>query len=91
MIPLLMYGLWHYIPSTPWPCWLTDCAFPIFLLHRLFYVYITIACKRFPLIGALPLGEQLMKLIIGLFGAVLLTIMIRRFSPRFAGVLFGGR
>ena len=87
-IPLLMYGIWHFIPSIKWPNWFTSCSFPVFLLHCFFLNYCGIFLKY------LPLSTQLVSAIsfvVAIVGSVIITNLGKRFFPRLTNFLFAGR
>ena len=88
-----MVALWVLVPRTKWPQWLTSCSFAIYLMHCLF-------SYRMALVGALfPAFEGTLMSIPGylVYGAlvvgscVAVTHFLRRFLPRTARALFGGR
>lgn len=41
-IPCWMYSVWSMMPSVSLPRWLTDCSFPLFVMHQLFIALIAI-------------------------------------------------
>ena len=52
IIPFLLYSIYHFMPTTPLPNWLTSCAFPIFLMHSIALSYFNIALKHLPILLA---------------------------------------
>lgn len=88
-----LWAVWRLMPSAPWPRWLTGAAFPLFLTHMFALMALSIAASNLPF---LPKPEE------GLFGylsftgtaivsGIAGTWALRRFLPRTAGLLFGGR
>lgn len=88
-VPLLCVGLWGVISGRQWPKWFTSCAFPIYLCH--------------PIVNwphyFLPCHDWLVKTTAGWFvhaaclivGSIAVAMLLRRFMPRAAKMLFGGR
>lgn len=93
LIPVTGYGVWLLIPERKWPSWLTGTAFPIFLLHSFIFVFIDRFTHTFAGLGALEgsLPGFLLKGLLGIVGAIGVTLILRRYLPRCASILFGGR
>ena len=93
LIPVTGYGVWLLIPERKWPSWLTGTAFPIFLLHSFIFVFIDRFTHTFAGLGALEgsLPGFLLKGLLGIIGAIGVTLILRRYLPRCASILFGGR
>ena len=87
-IPLLMYGIWHFTPSTKWPNCFTSCSFSIFLLHCILLGYCGVFLKH------LPQNAQLISAIscvVAIVGSVIITNLGKHFFPRLTHFLFAGR
>jgi peptidoglycan/LPS O-acetylase OafA/YrhL len=87
-IPPLAYFTWHFMTCKRIPVWLTSCSFPIFLMHPIWLSYLGIAMKH------VPIGKTVAAFVA--FGGSIATsiaaaVILRRFFPRFANVVFGGR
>lgn len=87
-LPFLLCFIWHVMPAWRLPQWLTACSFPIFLMHPIALCYIGVAMNRIP-VGAMPAALACFagSIAVSVAGSVLL----RRFTPRFANIVFGGR
>jgi len=83
-IPLLMVGLWGLCPARRFPAWLTQNAFPIYLIHTFVLL----------LFGSGKIASPVIALGVG-FAAIVLSlvsaILIRKLFPRTIPILFGGR
>lgn len=85
-------GVWAILPARPWPRWLTGSAFPIYLLHLFFNETLTslipwLAPEAFPGSVANYLGVWALAAA----ASICVAQALRRWAPRTAGVLFGGR
>ena len=87
-LPFLMFFTWGVMTTFKLPQWLTSCSFPIFLMHTIALAYLDIALKY----------AQIGKTTAAFFaygGSIVASIamaeILRRFFPRFANVIFGGR
>ena len=92
-LPFVIYALWAFVPASCIMPWLTSCSFPIFLIHVFF---ITIIGKIGAHVSCFPFGGTsicawIVQSAMVFCGAVFMTLMLRRFCPRFARVAFGGR
>lgn len=87
-LPFLIYGVWHYAPSWKIPTWLTQSAFPIYLMNIIFVTYMNTFLKHVVI-------DKTMAAFCVFFVAtatpVIVSYAFRRFSPRIYGILFGGR
>lgn len=95
-IPFVLIAVWELMPVQPWPSTLTSLAFPIYVCHDFF-------CSGLLFLIKTTLGEGLLatfrETTTGLLlfwaatvcGSITLAICLRRFAPRLASVLFGGR
>ena len=86
--PFVLLGLWICTPSTAWPSALVSCAFPIYLLHSFFnYAIAWMITRRGYSIPPFPgLSTVLVSA-----SSILTALAIRRFTPRFGKIIFGGR
>ena len=92
-IPAALIALWTFVPSKPWPRWLTNSAFPIYLMHWTVTSYFDIFFKHLPMrdaiMGVIPTYWVLTAFTVGI--CLLATLLIRKLVPRIAACLFGGR
>lgn len=87
-IPFLLYATWRIMPAMRLPRWLTALSFPIFLIHMIALAYFGTLGKR------MPVGDLSWAFISyggGVLASAAAALLLRRFAPRLAGVLFGGR
>ena len=87
--PFLLYSIYHFMPTKAWPNWLTSCAFPIFLMHPITFQYLGIVQKYVPPICAE--AQTLIQFVGGATVPIAVAVLLRRFLPKTASVLFGGR
>ena len=87
-VPCLLYLVWSITPTSEWPKWLTACSFPIFLIHIVLLAYFGIAFKHVPVP---EIWAAFISLAGSFGGAIAITLLLRRYLPKFAGILFGGR
>ena len=91
-IPLVIVGLvgvaYHLpIPKT-WGSW----SFPVFAQHGLVWLILIYAIRFVHLDGYLTTGIGcLLAIAITVFVCILLTGLVRRFLPKFANLIYGGR
>lgn len=86
--PFVLLGLWICTPSTAWPSALVSCAFPIYLLHSFFNYAIAWMTTR--LGNSIPTFPGLSTVLVSAC-SILTALAIRRFTPRFGKIIFGGR
>lgn len=86
-VPLLLIGLWHFVPSEKFPAWLTHSVFPMYLLH--FPIWFVINCIM-PF-SVVTISGWLVKWMVGIVGAVVVSVSLRRFANPIAFFVFGGR
>lgn len=86
-IPMLLAAFWSFVPDKPWPRILTRMTFAIYILHTLVWWIVFPVCK---LTVVTPVG-WLIKWLVGFAGAWLVAVVMSRFMPRIAGIMFGGR
>lgn len=95
-VPLFLFAIWNLLPTIKLPNWLHSVTFPIFVLHALVWQVLGII-ERFANVRCLGFlnADRLcywgIKWIVGLFGAILVTMVMRRLFPRFSRWAFGGR
>ncbi|MBQ4385144.1 MAG: acyltransferase [Kiritimatiellae bacterium] len=88
-VPLVMAGVFGLMPVKRFPEVLVTAAFPVYLMHGMWTVPITCILNHVPFIGAT--SAYLLKWGFGFGMSVLSASFLRRYVPRVAGVLFGGR
>ena len=89
-VPFLILSLWYLVPETKAPKWMSSMAFPVYILHYpIIGIVITIAVKRIPFINAS--GIYVTQWIASFVCSMIACFLMRRFVPRMAKVLFGGR
>lgn len=91
VIPFLLYATWHFIPAVKIPDWLTACSFPIFVMHMIPFQYIGLISKRTSVNLAYPTLFPTIKFLVGFFGSIAVTLLLRKYLPRVSKALFGGR
>ena len=87
-IPPLVLGMWRLVPKRAWPEWLTQMAFPLFAIHYFAEHFLEWAC--------LPLAHTSFwaypaRWVIVVVCSMALARFMRKFLPREASILFGGR
>ena len=87
-IPFLIYFSWHFATPARLPNWLTACSFPIFLMHTILFGYCGVIIRRTAIGG---LAQNFVVFFCGIAGAIAITVILRRFVPKVATMLFGGR
>lgn len=87
-VPVFLLWVYCNMPSIKVSNRITSLAFPIYLIHCPVIVYLSLILDR------LPIGKvsQSMAIYCGAaLGSIGLSLMLRKFAPRFASVIFGGR
>jgi peptidoglycan/LPS O-acetylase OafA/YrhL len=87
-LPFLLYFMWGVMPTFRLPQWLTSCSFPIYLMHSILIPYINSAMKH------TSFGTTSTAFIAwggSLVASIAATVVLRRFFPPFANLIFGGR
>lgn len=87
-LPFLIYFVWYFMPCARIPKWLTDCSFPIFLMHGIVLGYVSLCMKKCSISG---LPSAFIHLFVGITFPIIVTLFMRRFAPKVVGALFGGR
>lgn len=88
LLPCLMYCIWHFMPSVRIAKWITSCSFPIFLMHMIFVTHLPCLMRSVKIDDLSQSAAVFTGSICASVGA---TIFLRRFLPRTASILFGGR
>lgn len=88
-VPFVMLGCWSLITDKSWSARILSLSFPIYLLH-MFFVDVC-NCIGLKGDGRLTIYLLLIKYVICVFGAAFVAMSLRRFTPRFATLMFGGR
>lgn len=86
-VPLLLFGLWRFVPEHPLPKWLTNATFAIYVLHAVIYKILGIAFHF--RVETIP--QWLVKWMGGVSGSMIVAMALRRCCPKLAGAAFGGR
>lgn len=86
-VPMLLFGLWKFVPERPLPKWLTGASFTIYMLHMVIYRLLGITFN-FSVEG---FSQWIVKWTIGIGGSLFLAMVFRRCCPRAAKIAFGGR
>lgn len=87
-IPLFIYSTWYFMPTSKLPNVLKGTSFPIYLMHSLFLGYWGIFAKN------VNINESLTKVMawpMAFVGSIILANILKRYLPRFAAIVFGGR
>ena len=88
-LPFLMAGMYGIMPDNRFPRVLASASFPVYLMHGIWAMPITCALNQ---LGIIPNVMQYLIKWVGAFGlSVLSAWRLRRYAPRLASVLFGGR
>ena len=88
-MPLILLSFYHFIPSTKWPRILTACSFPIFVMHMI-PLRLSIILSNHFLLPA-PEIDTLLQWSVSVAVPIAVAVLLRRFFPKTASVLFGGR
>lgn len=95
-VPLFLLAAWNILPTVKLPQYLVSATFPIFLLHcivwkicYIFGVFFHVSYSSF--LNPQSIHMWLIKWLVGFTGSILAAMALRRFSPRFSKLLFGGR
>jgi peptidoglycan/LPS O-acetylase OafA/YrhL len=90
--PLLLAGLWHWIPSNPWPAWLVANTFPLYVIHTMIRRVATVTLKGCGLHGHPTSTPAAFFWVAALVVAsCLLACFIKKRFPGTAAFFFGGR
>lgn len=84
-IPFLMYGGYCLMPEKSMPKIVVAASFPIYVIHKFFYPIVLHWCDKNTLFGYLFASTFVFCL------SFVTSVAIRKWLPRFAAVVFGGR
>lgn len=87
--PFTMWVLFSVMSERRWPKWLVGSAFAIYLLHCQVNIVGQMVVKRLPIDGTLV--GFVARWVIAVMGAIVVANLLKRFCPRFAAGVFGGR
>lgn len=92
-IPLMLIGVWSFMPSCPWKKWLTGSSFAIYLTHVFVLNAIEAVCRKIGARDVLNSGiiVWLIELLFVVGCSLGMTKIIRRLSAPLARIVFGGR
>ena len=88
--PLFVLGFFAVMPETKWPVWLVSCAFPIYVMHRIF-LWPFYGLARAMHWGGASIGWWFVQLSVGVVSPIAFAAAMRKLMPKFANVIFGGR
>ena len=86
-VPMLLFGLWKFVPERPLPKWLIGSSFAIYMLHMVMYRCLGIAFNF--KVESVP--EWIAKWAIGVGGSLFAVMVLRKVYPKIANLVFGGR
>lgn len=87
-IPCLVSGAWFAVPAIRCPAWLASMSFPIYVMHY-FVVY---ALDGFVLFkGKKSIVQMIFETAVAVALPITAAFLLRRFFPKFAARVFGGR
>lgn len=86
-VPLALVGTWVLCPERPWPKWLVSCSFPVFALHVFALGFFNVVIVR----EVNAVGVFFAKCAVAVLLPMAFAVLIRRFAPPVARLLFGGR
>ena len=89
----VLLGIWWLIPEKPWPAYLTNATFPIYLMHFFVMVFIDRFTTNIHFLGALEemVPGLLFKATLGVAIPTFVTHLMHAYAPKTASFLFGGR
>ena len=88
VVGLFMFLVYCNMTGAKWPSWLTSLSFPIYLVHWPVIFYLEMVVKR------LAMNNLLQALVVyggAILGSALISLLLKKFMPQFARVVFGGR
>ena len=94
-VPFLLTGVWWLCPAPKMPSWLANASFPVYVFHMFAMSIIGFVCKVTKTTWLT--GPDCTTMGYVLFGVLSFALCIafaaglRRFAPRIAKVMFGGR
>ena len=93
MVPILMVGLFSILRNTRLPIWITDNTFAVYLIHQTFLLFsiVVISVLGLRKFMGTSIVIWLMRFTFAIFMSIAIAFGVRRFFPRLANLLFGGR
>lgn len=89
-IPFVLYGIWHFMPTTPLPVVLRGCTFPIYLMHIIVFGYVGFVLSKLS-IELDDTTRSVTLVAVGVIIPIVFCNVLRKCCPRVARVLFCGR
>lgn len=90
-IPFLIYGVYGIMPSMRWPDRLVSLSFPIFILHAFILKTLAYAENLCGLFQKASMAAWFGKFTIAVGLSAITALTLRKLSPRFSQIVFGGR
>lgn len=84
---LLIFGLWQFIPTRPFPVWMTTSTFAVFVMHP-FFLYLWDCILQVPIS---TIGLWFLKWLIVFGGPIIVAQILRHYFPITAKYVFGRR
>lgn len=85
-LPMLMKGIWAFVPEASWPKWLTAQSFPIYLLQYFCFMSLTALTSVSGIKwNAFERGS------ITIICSIVAGLLLRRWMPGFSRIAFGNR
>ena len=93
MVPTLMAGLFDALKSIRLPMWIVGNAFAVYLIHQNLLLFSIVAITVLGLRNLMDTSIViwLVRFAFAVFMSIAIAICMRRFFPRVADLLFGGR
>lgn len=89
---VLAAAVWSIVPTAKWPKFIASNSFPVFALHGAIIYLLPVAFKALHcwksivnVLGPVPIALSVIII------AIITAELLKRWWPRFAGVIFGGR
>ena len=89
IIPFMLSAIWLLTPVIRLPKWLANTSFPIYIIHMSTLLILRPILLQISFLNNLSRGA--IRILVGVFGSILVAHLLRRFFPRFARVAFGER
>lgn len=90
MVPFMLYAVWCIIPARRMPDFLATCPLPIYLMHGIVFIILGLLWKHIHLENS-PSIQALVMYVTGVCVPVLAFAGFRKWTPKAALFLFGGR
>lgn len=87
-LPAMMYVVWHIMPTSALPKWLTACSFPLYVLHIIIMRPVEAVLKTSSLNVQI---QSILVCIICIVVSIIVTNLLRKYLPRVSNFLFAGR